>query len=98
MAKIKCGQKDCKYNNCEHCMKEGIYVGENACCDSYEKGKKEDYSKYEFASFERKENKIICNATHCLYNKHKNCIIEHLNIENEKSKNAICADFERENY
>ena len=69
MSKIKCNQEKCKYNNCEHCMKDGIKVDENANCKSYEEGKHPDNSKFEFASFEREENSITCNATECLYNK-----------------------------
>ena len=40
MSKIKCGQKNCKYNTSEYCMKSGIYVDSHANCDSYEEGKK----------------------------------------------------------
>ena len=72
MSKIKCGQKKCKYNTSEYCMKSGIYVDEHANCDSYEEGKKVDNSKFEFGTFERQENTIKCNAIHCKYNENKN--------------------------
>ncbi len=80
MSKIKCGQKKCKYNNCEYCMKSGIYVDAHANCDSYEEGKK--------------ENNIVCNATNCKYNCDKNCSVDHLNINKERNKDAKCVDFE----
>ena len=94
MSKIKCGQKKCKYNNCEYCMKSGIYVDAHANCDSYEEGKKEDTTKYEFGTFERQENNIVCNATNCKYNCDKNCSVDHLNINKERKNNAKCVDFE----
>ena len=34
MSKIKCNQKNCKYNSSEHCMKEGIKVDKEANCNS----------------------------------------------------------------
>lgn len=92
MSKIKCNQKNCKYNSSEHCMKEGIKVDKEANCKSYEEGHSKINTKFEFASFERLDNNISCNATECLYNKNKNCIIENLNIG--KNKNcAPCIDF-----
>ena len=94
MSKIKCNQEKCKYNNCEHCMKDGIKVDKQANCKSYEEGKYKGEVKFEFASFERKENNITCNATECLYNKHKNCIVDHLNI-GKNHNNAPCIDFEQ---
>ena len=75
-------------------MKNGIYVDEHANCDSYEEGKKVDYSKFEFGTFERQENKIVCNTIHCKYNEHKNCTVDHLNINQEKSHEAKCIDYE----
>lgn len=93
MSKIKCGQKKCKYNTSEYCMKNGIYVDEHANCDSYEEGKKVDNSKFEFGTFERIENNIICNAYHCKYNNNKNCIVDHLNINQEKKHDAKCIDY-----
>lgn len=93
MSNIKCSQKKCKYNNCEHCMKDGIYVDKYASCDSYEEGKTIDNTKYEFASLENKNNKIVCNATQCLHNNHKSCSIHHLNIDKEKNESAVCTDF-----
>jgi len=96
MSKIKCNQENCKYNNCEHCMKDGIKVDKNANCKSYEEGKYEGNTKFEFASFERLENNINCNATECLYNKQKSCIVDHLNIGKNKN-GAPCIDFEKRN-
>ena len=96
MSKIKCNQEKCKYNNCEHCMKEGIQVDEKANCKSYEEGNHEQNYKFEFASFDRLENGVHCNATECLYNKQKNCTIDHLNIGRNKN-GAPCVDFEKKN-
>ena len=96
MSKIKCNQEKCKYNNYEHCMLEGIQVDKEANCKSYKEGEKKDNHKFEFASFESLKNSISCNATECLYNNHKSCIVDHLNIG--KSKNcAPCIDFEKRN-
>lgn len=96
MSKIKCNQKDCKYNNCEHCTKSGINVDESANCKSYEKGKHPDSSKFEFASLERLQNNIICNADTCLYNKQRKCTVDHLNIGKNKNS-APCVDYEKRN-
>lgn len=96
MSKIKCNQEKCKYNNCEHCMKEGIHVDKEANCLSYEEGPHKPSSKFEFASFERKENSIYCNATECLYNSNQNCTVDHLNIGKKKNC-APCIDYEKRN-
>ena len=95
MSKIKCSQKKCKYNTSECCMKDGIYVNQHASCDSYEEGEKVNNSKFEFGTFERHENNIVCNATHCLYNNNKSCSVNHLNIDKEKNADARCTDFEQ---
>lgn len=94
MSKIKCNQEKCKYNNCEHCMLDGIQVDKNANCKSYEKGNNKSELKYEFASFERLNNSIVCNATECLHNKNKNCSVGHLNIGKSHNE-APCIDFEK---
>lgn len=93
MSKIKCSQNKCKYNNYKYCTKSGIYVDAHANCDSYEEGKKENLSNYEFASLENKENNIVCNACNCSHNKSKNCSINHLNINETNAKEAKCIDF-----
>jgi len=94
MSKIKCGQKKCRYNTNEYCMKSGIYVDNHANCDSYEEGQKVDNSKFEFGTFERLENNIVCNAMHCKYNNNKNCTVNHLNINEKTNHEAKCIDFE----
>ena len=75
-------------------MKNGIYVDSHANCDSYEEGPKVDNSKFEFGTFERQENNIVCNTIHCKYNEHKNCTINHLNINQANNHEAKCTDFE----
>lgn len=94
MSKIKCNQEKCKYNNCEHCMKEAIKVDEKANCKSYEEGPHQHNSRFEFASFERLDNGVLCHATECLYNKQKKCTVDHLNIGANKYC-APCVDFEK---
>lgn len=95
MSKIKCSQQKCKYNHSKYCMKDGIYVDKHAECDSYEEGEKEHNFKFEFGALERHENKIVCNATNCLYNNNKHCAVNHLNIDKERNQTAICTDFEQ---
>lgn len=95
MSKIKCSQEKCKYNHSKYCMKDGIYVDKHASCDSYEEGKKDNNYKFEFGSFQRHENHIVCNATHCLYNEHNHCAVNHLNIDKERDDAAICTDFKQ---
>jgi hypothetical protein len=96
MSKIKCNQKKCKHNNCEHCMLDGIQVDKEANCKSYEEGESKSNHNFEFASFESLGNSVMCNATECLYNKHKNCIVSHLNI-GKSQNNAPCIDYEKRN-
>ncbi len=93
MSKIKCEQEKCKYNSNKYCMKDGIYVDKHASCDSYEEGAKTSNTNFEISSLESKDNQIVCNATHCVYNNHKDCTITHLNIGKEKDS-ANCIDFE----
>lgn len=96
MSKIKCNQKKCKYNNCEHCMLDGIQVDNKANCKSYEEGNHNDNFKFEFASFNRLDNSVKCNATECLYNHQKNCTVNHLNI-GKAHNGAPCIDFKKKN-
>lgn len=96
MSKIKCNQEKCKYNSCEHCTLDDIQVDKEANCISYKEGKKQDNSKFEFASLESLSNGVKCNATECLYNKSRNCTVNHLNIGRNKNS-APCIDFEKRN-
>lgn len=92
MSKIKCNQEKCKYNYCEHCMLDGIEVDKEANCKSYKEGKKKNNFKFEFASFDVSNDPVKCNATECIHNKCKNCIVEHLNI-GKQNNNAPCNDY-----
>lgn len=94
MSKIKCNQEKCKYNNCEHCLLKGIEVDKDANCKSYKEGKIKNNIKFEFASFESLNNSIICNATDCLYNKQKKCIVDNLNIGKQQTY-APCVDYQK---
>lgn len=96
MSKIKCSQEKCKYNNYEHCMKEGIKVDKEANCQSYEEGASNDNTKFEFAMLESLDNNVMCDASECLYNNKRNCIINSLNIGRNKA-GAPCIDFEKRN-
>lgn len=94
MSKIKCNQEKCKYNNCEHCLLKGIELDKKANCKSYEEGNDKNNIKFEFSSFESLNNNIMCNATDCLYNKQKNCTVNHLNIGKQQNC-APCIDYEK---
>jgi hypothetical protein len=74
-------------------MKEGIYVDSSAMCDSFELGKWAPDSRYEFATIERKENNIVCNALTCKYNHSNSCVVNHLNIDKTKQEQAKCTDY-----
>jgi hypothetical protein len=94
MSKIKCEQKNCKYNNHDHCLKSSIYVAKNALCESYKEGKSKENLDFEISSLETLENNITCEATNCVHNKNQNCSINNLNIGKSKT-NAPCIDFEK---
>lgn len=96
ISKIKCNQEKCKYNSCEHCMLNSIQVDENANCKSYKEGQNKNNSNFEFASFEGLTNKIKCNASECIYNQNKNCIVDNLNI-GKAACAAPCKDFKKNN-
>lgn len=94
MSKIKCNQKNCKYNNHEHCLKSGISVDKNAICESYKKGNPKESINFEFASLERLENQVTCEAINCVHNKNQKCSINNLNIGKSKTT-APCINFEK---
>ena len=94
MSKIKCDQKNCKYNNHKHCLKTALSVDKNAICESYKKGNPKETVNFEFASFETLENQVTCDATNCAHNKNQKCSINNLNIGKSKTA-APCINFEK---
>lgn len=73
MSKIRCHQNECKYNNKNYCIKEGIYVRNDTFCESFKKGKLDYSYAFEIASFEDDEKGIRCLAKKCLHNKECKC-------------------------
>ena len=95
MPKIKCEQSECKYNNKSYCIKEGIYMSEDAFCESYRKGSLDRSYAFEFASFENDEKGITCQACKCEHNKNHLCKAHSICVS---IKNTICKDYkEKEN-
>ena len=94
MPKIKCDQHECKYNNKRFCIKEGIYVREDAFCESYRKGKLDKSYAFEIATFEDDEKPIKCDACKCKHNKEHTCKASCINVSNN---NTVCKDYDPEN-
>ena len=90
MPKIKCEQHECKYNNKNFCIKEGIYVSNNAYCESFKKGKLERSYAFEISSFENDEKGIRCEACKCKYNKNMKCKANCICVSNDST---ICKDY-----
>ena len=90
MPKIRCKQRDCKYNNKEYCIKEGIYVRDDAVCESYRKGHLDRSYAFEFATFEDDEKGIKCDATTCYHNDNCKCKANSICVQ---CNNAYCIDY-----
>ena len=90
MAKIKCGQHECKYNNKNFCIKEGIYVRKDAYCESFRKGVLDKTYAFEIASFEDDEKVITCMAN-CKYNKDHKCKAKCIYVSNN---GITCQDYQ----
>jgi hypothetical protein len=91
MAKIKCDQHECKYNNKNFCIKEGIYLNKDAFCESYRKGNLDKTYAFEIASFEDDEKVITCMAKNCKYNKECKCKAKCIYVRNNTT---TCKDYE----
>ena len=90
MPKVKCKERQCKYNNKDFCIKEGIYVRDDAICESFRLGKLDRKFAFEIASFEDDEKGIKCDATSCYHNKDHNCKANHIYIDYYLAK---CRDY-----
>lgn len=91
MPKIRCQQHECKYNNKSYCIKEGIYVRDDAFCESFKKGHLDYSYAFEFASFEDDEKGIRCLAKNCLHNKECQCRASCICVS---SIDTICKTYE----
>lgn len=85
MPKIKCDQHNCKYNNKNFCIKEGIYVRNDTFCESYRKGQLDRNYAFEIATFENDEKQIKCDACNCKYNKNCNCKASTINVSGDNT-------------
>ena len=90
MSKIRCEQSECKYNNKLFCIKEGIYVDDDADCASYRKGKLDKQYAFEIATFEDDEKAITCQARECMHNRECKCKASCIFVSKYHSK---CKDY-----
>ena len=93
MPKIKCEQKECKYNNKNYCIKEGIYVREDAYCESFKKGMLDRSYAFEIATFENDERNIRCEACDCKFNKKMACKANCICVSDGRT---VCKDYKKE--
>lgn len=90
MPKIKCEQHQCKYNNKNFCVKEGIYVRNDAYCESFKKGKLDKNYAFEIATFENEDRGIRCEACDCTHNKDCNCKASCICVSDDAT---VCKDY-----
>lgn len=91
MGKIRCDAHECKYNNKNYCIKEGIYVRDDTFCESYRKGMLDKTFSFEFALFEDNDKKIKCEACKCIHNKDHICKAHCIKVNND-NKECITYD------
>ena len=94
MPKIRCDAHECKYNNKNYCIKEGIYVRDDTFCESYKKGMLDKTFAFEFALFEDNEKHIACDACDCLHNKEKKCKAHCIKVSEDDKE---CETYYKEN-
>ena len=90
MPKIKCEQYECKYNNKNLCIKEGIYVRNDTYCESYKKGSLDRNYAFEISTFENDDKHVKCEAKGCTHNKNCNCKASCICVSNIKT---LCKDY-----
>lgn len=102
MAELKCGAKNCTYNENSYCSKGDIMVGgkhahesDATCCESFIERKNEG----SFTSSLSHPSKVIsidCEAEKCIYNKNYKCVADHVDIKGNnacESRETACATF-----
>ena len=103
MAELKCGVKDCTYNENCYCCKGDIMVGgkhadttDDTCCESFAK-RREEHNAYT-SSLEHPSRiiSIDCEAVKCVYNSNYKCIANHVDIVGtgaDDGKDTACETF-----
>ncbi|MBQ7925647.1 MAG: DUF1540 domain-containing protein [Lachnospiraceae bacterium] len=103
MAELKCGAKNCTYNEDNYCCKGDIMVGgkhagksADTCCESFVERKGDKANYISSISHPSKVISIDCEAEKCMYNKNYKCVAEHVDIKGCNacdSKETVCATF-----
>jgi len=98
MKDLKCGLKDCTYNEGYCCQAKAIEVDKFTDCITYEKnpnkrknlteaGKEFKPAKYDV------DTKITCNAQSCLFNRDTKCVANGITVMNQIEDQANCLTF-----
>lgn len=103
MAELKCGAKNCVYNENSYCSKGDIMVGgkhagkyEDTCCESFAQRRDDNAKMTSSISHPSKVISIDCEAEKCVYNKNFKCVAEHVDIRGCNAcdcKETACATF-----
>ena len=101
MAELKCGAKNCTYNEDSYCCKGDIMVGgkhadnmDDTCCESFIQRKNDKMTSS--ISHPSKVISIDCEAEKCMYNKNYKCVAEHVDIRGCNAcdcRETACATF-----
>ncbi len=106
MPEITCEAIKCSYNNDGYCAKTHVKIEgssntqdcSNTCCESYENSYKSGDS-CKFENSVAGDNSIECDATNCVYNDHKACTADGINVighNADKCSETCCETFERD--
>ena len=94
MPKIKCQQQECKYNNKNYCIKEGIYIRTDAYCESFKRGHLDRHYAFEMGTFENDDKCIRCEACDCEHNKKMLCKAQCICVTDNET---LCMDYKEKN-
>ena len=101
---IKCRKTSCKYNNAYTCRARDVNISGHTSCltfDADAEKSAEDFSKNMFEadtenyanSRHIREVNLICDSTHCLFNKEGKCSANGITVIDEGHSKTACATF-----
>lgn len=97
MKDLKCGLKNCRYNQGYCCCSKEIKVSGNTDCTTYTPDEDKRKSLFEAGDEFIKSNytvdtKVACNAD-CVFNKDGKCVANGITVMSEGSSDATCLTF-----
>lgn len=90
MHDLKCGQKDCIYNEGYCCCAKSIAVTEDALCATYQKRSDNIEAAAEYPNPKNNvDTRVACNAP-CIFNKSTCCVANGITVST--AEDCICAE------